>query len=105
MRCKGVCVGKEAESFHRARLEAALSSLHVKTWPHDGAVGLVERLGDERTDIHVINNWCYLGTARSEDELHTLLEHAPVRPAFDLDTYKILSRAMLRGELHVRRLG
>ncbi len=104
-RCKGVCVGKEAESFHRARLEAALSSLHVKTWPHAGAVGLVERFGDDRTDIHVVNNWCYLGTARSEHELHSLLEHAPARPAFDLDTYKILSRAMLRGELDVRQFG
>ena len=104
-RCKGVCVGKEAESFHRARLEAALSSLHVKTWPHAGAVGLVERLGDDRTDIHVVNNWCYLGTARSEHELHSLLEHAPARPSFDLDTYKILSRAMLRGELDVRQFG
>lgn len=104
-RCKGVCVGKEAESFHRARLEAALSSLHVKTWPHAGAVGLVERFGDDRTDIHVVNNWCYLGTARSEHELHSLLEHAPARPSFDLDTYKILSRAMLRGELDVRQFG
>lgn len=104
-RCKGVCVGKEAESFHRARLESALSSLHVKTWPHAGAVGLVERFGGDRTDIHVVNNWCYLGTARSEHELHSLLEHAPARPAFDLDTYKILSRAMLRGELDVRQFG
>ncbi len=103
-RCKGVCVGKEAESFHRARLEAALSSLHVKTWPHSGAVGLVERFGEDRTDIHVVNNWCYLGTARSEDELWSLLEQAPARPAFDLDTYKILSRAMLRGDLEIRPL-
>ncbi len=103
-RCKGVCVGKEAESFHRARLEAALSSLHVKTWPHSGAVGLVERFGEDRTDIHVVNNWCYLGTARSEDELWSLLEQAPARPAFDLDTYKILSRAMLRGDLEIRSL-
>lgn len=103
-RCKGVCIGKENESFHRARLEAALSGLHVKTWPHTGAVGLVERLGNERTDIHVVNNWCYLGTARSDDELWSLLEQAPARPAFDLDTYKILSRAMQRGELEVRTL-
>ncbi len=103
-RCQGVCIGREAESFHRARLEAALSSLHVKTWPHPGAVGLVERLGDERTDIHVVNNWCYLGTARTEDDLWTLLEQAPARPAFDLDTYKILSRAMLRGALEIRPL-
>ncbi len=103
-RCKGVCIGKEAESFHRARLEAALSGLHVKTWPHAGAIGLVERLGHERTDIHVVNNWCYLGTARSDDELWSLLEQAPARPAFDLDTYKILSRAMLRGDLQIRLL-
>ena len=102
--CKGVCIGKEAESFHRARLEAALSGLHVKTWPHDGPVGLVEQLGDKRTDIHVVNNWCYLGTARSEQELWTLLGQAPARPAFDLDTYKILSRAMLRGQLEIRPL-
>lgn len=103
-RCKGVCVGKEAESFHRARLEAALSSLHVKTWPHAGAVGLVERFNAERTDIHVVNNWCYLGTARSDDELSALLEQSPARPSFDLDTYKILSRAMLRGDLEIRPL-
>lgn len=103
-RCKGVCIGKENESFHRARLEAALASLHVKTWPHPGAVGLVERRGDDRTDIHIINNWCYLGTAHSEDELRTLLGKAPARPAFDLDTYKILSRTMLRGDLDIRAL-
>ncbi len=103
-RCKGVCIGKEAESFHRARLEAALSGLHVKTWPHKGAVGLVERLGNERTDIHVVNNWCYLGTAHTEEALWSLLEQAPARPAFDLDTYKILSRAMLRGGLEIKLL-
>lgn len=102
-RCKGVCIGKEDASFHRARLEGALANLHVKVWPWPGAVGLVEG-GGERTDIHVVNNWCYLGTARSEDELWTLLEQLPSRPAFDLDTYKILSRALTRKELKVRPL-
>ncbi len=103
-RCKGVCIGKEAESFHRARLEAALANLHVKVWPWPGAVGLVEGDG-ERTDIHVVNNWCYLGTARSEDQLWSLLEQSPARPAFDLDTYKILSRALGRKDLKIRPLG
>ncbi len=102
-RCKGVCIGKEAESFHRARLEAALANLHVKTWPYPGAVGLVEGEG-ERVDVHVVNNWCYLGTARSDEALHTLLEQAPSRPAFDLDTYKILSKALLQRRLPVRPL-
>ncbi len=102
-RCKGVCIGKEAESFHRARLESALANLHVKVWPWPGSVGLIETAG-ERTDIHVVNNWCYLGTARSDDELWTLLEQLPTRPAFDLDTYKILSRALVRKDLTIRPL-
>jgi DNA polymerase-3 subunit epsilon len=102
-RCSGVCIGKEDESFHRARLEGALANLHVKVWPWPGAVGLVERDGD-RSDVHVVNNWCYLGTARSDDELWTLLEQQPSRPAFDLDTYKILSRALTRKDLTIRPL-
>ena len=92
-RCKGACCGHEAPSFHRARLEAALASLHVKTWPYTGAVGLIETLG-ERTDVHVVSNWCYLGTARTEAQVWSLLGDAPSRPAFDLDTYKILSKAL-----------
>ncbi len=102
-RCKGVCIGKEDPSFHRARLEAALASLRVKTWPYEGAIGLVEDDG-ERTDVHVVDNWCYLGTARSDDELQSLLEHAPARPAFDIDTYKILNRALFLKQLPVRLL-
>lgn len=103
-RCKGVCVGKEEESFHRARLEAALSRLHVKTWPYKGPIGLIEESGTGRTDVHLVNNWCYLGTAQSDDQLWQLLEEAPQRPAFDIDTYKILSKALLNKTLKIREL-
>lgn len=103
-RCKGACVGKEDESFHRARLEAALSRLHVKTWPYRGAVGLIENNGAGRTDVHLVNNWCYLGTAQSEDQVWQLLEEAPQRPAFDIDTYKILSKALASSAVRVREL-
>ena len=102
-RCKGVCVGKEDESFHRARLEAALARLHVKTWPYSGPVALIER-GSKRTDIHVVNNWCYMGTAQSEEDIWQLLDEAPAKPAFDLDTYKILSKGMLSRDLELREL-
>ena len=103
-RCKGVCVGKEAESFHRARLEAALSRMHVKTWPYRGPIGLIEDSGNGKTDVHLVNNWCYLGTAQSEDQVWQLLEEAPHRPAFDIDTYKILSKALQQKTLKVREL-
>lgn len=104
-RCKGACTGKEATGLHQARLEAALTSLHVKTWPYNGAVGLVESDGHDKNEVHLVNNWCYLGTAKSEEALWSLMEQAPARPAFDVDTYKILSRALRLRQLQVRPLG
>ena len=58
----------------------------------------------EATDVHVVNNWCLLGSARSEAEIAELLEGGS-RPAFDLDQYKILSRHLLRGRPKVVELG
>lgn len=103
-RCKGACTGKEPLVLHQARLEAALAGLKLQTWPYAGAIGLVEKGSDGSTDVHVVDNWCYLGTARSEDMLWSLLEQVPARPAFDVDTYKILSRALARRQLPVRIL-
>jgi DNA polymerase-3 subunit epsilon len=45
-----------------------------------------------------------MGTAQSEDDLWNLLEQSPSKPAFDMDTYKILSKALLKGQLHVKEL-
>ena len=45
----------------------------------------------------MLDNWCWLGTARSEDEVHTLLESG--RPAFDLDVWKILTKALAKGRV------
>jgi DNA polymerase-3 subunit epsilon len=103
-RCRGACVGKEPVAQHQERLENALAGLKVKTWPYKGAVGLVETGADGRQDVHVVNNWCCLGTARSEQEIRQLLQEAPARPAFDLDTYKILLRALTQGRVRVRAL-
>lgn len=103
-RCKGVCVGKEAPALHHARLTAALSGLRVKTWPYEGAVGLVEQGSTGKTAVHLVNNWCYLGTADSDDALWDLLEQSPARPVFDMDTYKILNKALVKRHLVVREL-
>jgi DNA polymerase-3 subunit epsilon len=102
-RCNGACIGKETAAAHQARLEAALASLKVKTWPYPNAVGLVEQ-GSDGQDIHVVHNWCWLGTARTEQELNNILRDVPQRPAFDLDTYKILVRALARKQVTIRML-
>ena len=91
-RCAGLCAGKESAQAHHARLAAALAALKSLAWPWRGPVGVVEEdEAREATELHVIHQWCYLGTARSEDEVPELLEGTR-RLRFDLDQYRILSK-------------
>jgi len=89
-RCRGVCAGKESPQQHDLRLAAALAGLRVATWPYRGPIG-VRETGGGRTEVHVLNHWCHLGTAKSDDELADILREAGA-PRFDLDTFKILHR-------------
>ena len=86
-RCRGLCAGKEARARHDLRLTQALSGLKLQAWPFQGRIGVRETSG-ERTDLHVLDRWCHLGTVRAEHEFDVL----NTRPVFDLDTYKILKR-------------
>jgi excinuclease Cho len=78
-----------------------LLALRVNCWPHPGAVGLVEQDGDF-TQVHVVRNWCYLGSAASIIEAKQL---STVAAGFDADGYKILVRPMLGGAVPVVALG
>jgi DNA polymerase-3 subunit epsilon len=103
-KCKGACVGKEAIGLHSARLMAALAKLRLEAWPYPGPIGLVER--DDFMDveeIHVVDGWRYLGTAKSEVDVHDLLEQAS-KPQFDRDTYKLIRSHLAKGKLRLRRL-
>lgn len=82
-RCRGGCCGEESLSQHHLRLLTALSAMKVKSWPFDGPALLAE--GDEWL---VIDNWAYLGSARSHQELDDRLGSG--RPQFDRDSYRIL---------------
>ncbi|WP_341742978.1 3'-5' exonuclease family protein [Azonexus hydrophilus] len=84
-RCKGGCVGKEPLAKHSMRLMGAMVTLKLASWPFPGPA--IIREGDE---AHLIDGWRYLGSARSDNELHALLELK--RPPFDRDIYKILSK-------------
>ena len=86
-KCQGVCVGKERPLTHASRLLMAMTKLKLAAWPYSGAIGI-----REGEDLHVIDQWCYLGTAKNEADVHALL--ATGKPAFDRDTYLILSKAL-----------
>ncbi len=95
-RCAGACVGDEPIEAHHARLADALAPLAVPPWPFPGLAAIRERaLLGERTDVHVIRDWCWLGTARDDGELARLVE-APPRAEFDGDIAKLLIRTLAR---------
>ena len=91
-RCRGACCGKESKASHNLRLFEALQSLRIKEWPHSGPIGLRER-GEQRTEVHVIDRWCYLGSADEEAKIYDILEVRST-PTFDLDIYRIVERAL-----------
>ena len=95
--CAGVCRGDESAGDHRARLFTALEGLRVACWPYAGAVGLVER-DEVLTQIHVIRNWCYLGSVGDRAEASRLDAQAV---GFDADGYKILCRPLLSGTAEI----
>ena len=81
--CKGACVGKEAVSFHSARLMAALGKLRMAPWPFAGPAWI-----REGEDVHLVDRWRYLGTVGNDADMRDLLDAA--LPPFDQDSYRIL---------------
>lgn len=91
-RCGGVCVGREEPEIHDQRLALALSSLRLRSWPFGGAILVRERhAASGRSQTHVFDHWCLLGSASDEATLADLLENPPPR-RFDADIYRLFSR-------------
>ncbi|WP_458526298.1 exonuclease domain-containing protein [Onishia taeanensis] len=96
-RCRGACHGKESRDGHEARAREALERLRIQQWPWPGRVAIGEGEAHGQVDgaltWHVVDHWCYLGSVESLDDASlAALEDQPVH--FDIDTYKILRRAL-----------
>jgi DNA polymerase III subunit epsilon len=74
---------------HLTRALPALRRARVASWPYGGPIGI-----RERGDVHVVDGWCYLGTAETEGEVQTILEEST--PEFDQDVYAYLARQLPR---------
>ena len=85
--CKGACTGDETAQQHNVRLIEALINIKLKAWPFTGPALL-----PEGKIQHVIDAWCYLGRASSEQEIWELLDNG--KPGFDRDTYRILLKQL-----------
>ncbi|CAG0999411.1 Excinuclease cho [Burkholderiales bacterium] len=95
-RCEGACVGAEPADAHDARLRDAIAAEAIPSWPWEGPALVREASPDgSRTDVHVVRDWHWIGTARDEGELGMILD-APVRPSFDLDVSRLLLKLYAR---------
>ena len=103
-RCSGVCAGKESPHQHLARVGAALARLKLPAWPWRGPVGVIERDAErDATEVHVVDQWCWLGTAQNDTEVSELLDGAR-RARFDLDHFHIFTRHLRDGRARVVEL-
>jgi DNA polymerase-3 subunit epsilon len=100
-RCGGVCAGRETAQAHFARAAAALARLKTLAWPWRGPIGVIETDAErDATEVQVVHNWCWLGTAATDAEIAELVTGAP-RARFDLDVYRILARHLGSGRAKV----
>ena len=103
-RCKGACVGKEAAALHRARVMLGLLPLRLEQWPHDGPM-VVREVAGERAQYHVIDGWQHLGTVEPGDDVSEIDEMQRLgrrarQNAFDMDSYRILTRMLREPRYH-----
>jgi DNA polymerase-3 subunit epsilon len=85
----GGCVARIDRKKQLMRLFAAIEPLRLPIWPHRGPVGI-----RERSDLHIVDHWQFLGTAQNESELHALLENH--HRAFDRRLHRLLNRTLSR---------
>ncbi|HEY8101332.1 MAG TPA: endonuclease [Burkholderiaceae bacterium] len=98
-RCKGACTGEESLDDHFTRLEAALHDMRVVSWPFEGAIGIAEE-SDGWIQTHIVDHWFYLGYTDGISDVSSIIQ--PRKRSFDVDTYKILVKPLMLGELNIQ---
>ena len=102
--CKGACCGRETPETHYMRLQMALMVHKLKVWPFAGKIAIKEKNSEnDKTQMHVFEHWTYLGSAENDDELAEI-ELKQVQLKFDLDTYKLLPKALNGAKTQIMQL-
>jgi DNA polymerase-3 subunit epsilon len=74
---------------HLTRAFSAVRELRIPAWPYQGPVGI-----RERSDLHIVDQWRYLGTARNEAEIHSALEGRDFD--FDPTIFRLLAKKLAK---------
>jgi DNA polymerase III subunit epsilon len=93
-RCNGACSGKEDKKIHYLKLLQALTKHRLKVWPYNNKISIKEYNSiTGKTDIHIFDQWCHLGTVNNAAEYEELLNTKTIF-AFDLDSYKLILKTL-----------
>ncbi|MDX1608990.1 MAG: exonuclease domain-containing protein [Halofilum sp. (in: g-proteobacteria)] len=93
-RCRGACDGGESPARFNLRLLEALGPERVPHWPWSGpAVVREDAAVADRSEWHLFDRWCYLGSTGDPCELAELAQRPRV---FDRDHYRTLLRWLQR---------
>lgn len=110
-RCNGLCAGQESAELHFLRLQQAMMSYRLKTWPFKGKIGIYEQQPfngttvnsttvNSTTEIHIFEHWVHIGSVNNESDL---IEMSTLKTEllFDVDTYKILIKHLSKPNVKV----
>jgi DNA polymerase III subunit epsilon len=90
-------VANESLTQHNVRLMAALTATQFRPWPCVGPVVIKETHREHGWEqVHLFDQWHYVGSAKCESELHEL-SCTRRTPVFDADIYKLLIRYFDKG--------
>jgi DNA polymerase-3 subunit epsilon len=74
---------------HLTRAYSALRALRVPAWPYPGPIAI-----RERRDVHIFDQWQYLGTAQTSPDIDGVLETRAAE--FDVNVYRLLVKTLPR---------
>jgi DNA polymerase-3 subunit epsilon len=94
-RCRGACVGQESRERHLARVKMGLMRDQLKRWPYRGPIAVAEGGLHGRRQWHILEDWQHIDTVDADEAALDVVEYARRSPtAFDIDTYRILTRTL-----------
>jgi len=100
-RCKGVCAGKEASELHFLRLQQAMITHQLKTWPFKGKIGIHETHSfNDKSALHLFEHWIYLGSVEDASALNQMT-NTKSEMVFELDTYKLLLKELNKPKVKI----
>ncbi len=110
-KCIGVCDmemdEKKREKLiekHNLLLRAALEREKYEKWPFGSPIVIKEFNQETGTmELHLVNNWCLIGTFQGMDEMNEALNEAKSEN-FDLDKYKLLRGFIKRNDVEIIEL-